>query len=318
MKTATVSLDLDNKWSYLKTHGDESWRDFPSYLDTVVPMALELFAQLDAKATFFVVGQDADLASERTTLRALGESSHEIGNHSYHHEPWLHLKSPEAIRQEMTDSHEAIAKATGREPIGFRGPGFSLSSPTLQALSDLGYEYDCSTLPMFLGPLARRFYFRRSKLGDEERVRRARLFGRFTDGFRPIKPYRWDLGGATLVEIPVTTMPFTRLPIHISYLLFISKASDRLARAYFESALGLCRLLGVQPSLLVHPLDLLGFDDTDGLGFFPGMDLEGATKRRRVRVFLEMLRRDFRLISMRDASRAVDGAVRRRSVAVLP
>jgi hypothetical protein len=91
-----------------------------------------------------------------------------------------------------------------------------------------------------------------------------------------------------------------------------------LARAYFESALGLCRLLGVQPSLLVHPLDLLGFDDTDGLGFFPGMDLEGATKRRRVRVFLEMLRRDFRLISMRDASRAVDGAVRRRSVAVLP
>ena len=26
---ASLSLDLDNKWSYLKTHGDAGWDSFP-------------------------------------------------------------------------------------------------------------------------------------------------------------------------------------------------------------------------------------------------------------------------------------------------
>jgi peptidoglycan/xylan/chitin deacetylase (PgdA/CDA1 family) len=317
MRTATVSLDLDNKWSYLKTHGDNSWREFPSYLDVVVPLALDLFAQLEAEATFFVVGQDADLPSEGPALKMLGESGHEIGNHSYHHEPWLHLKTAEEIREEMTYAHEAIAKVTGRQPVGFRGPGYSVSPATVNTLLDLGYEYDCSTLPMFVGPLARWFYFRTAALAPEDREKRSRLFGKFTDGFLPIRPYRWDLAGQTLVEIPVTTMPLIRLPIHISYLLYISRISDRFARAYFASALRLCRLMRVSPSLLVHPLDLLGCDDTAGLGFFPGMDLDGAIKRRRVQVFLEMLQRDFRLVSMHKASLALSESVPRRSAMVL-
>ncbi len=26
---ASLSLDLDNKWSYMKTHGDAGWESFP-------------------------------------------------------------------------------------------------------------------------------------------------------------------------------------------------------------------------------------------------------------------------------------------------
>ncbi len=33
----SLSLDLDNQWSYMKTHGDAGWESFPSYLDLVVP-----------------------------------------------------------------------------------------------------------------------------------------------------------------------------------------------------------------------------------------------------------------------------------------
>ncbi len=39
---ASLSLDLDNQWSYMKTHGDAGWESFPSYLDIVVPRVLEL------------------------------------------------------------------------------------------------------------------------------------------------------------------------------------------------------------------------------------------------------------------------------------
>ena len=56
---ASLSLDLDNKWSYMKTHGDAGWESFPSYLDCVVPRALNFLKERNLIITFFVVGQDA-------------------------------------------------------------------------------------------------------------------------------------------------------------------------------------------------------------------------------------------------------------------
>jgi hypothetical protein len=38
-------------------------------------------------------------------------------------------------------------------------------------------------------------------------------------------------------------------------------------------ALSFCAASGVQPSLLIHPLDLLTADDAPELKFFPGMSL---------------------------------------------
>ena len=38
---ASVSLDVDNLWSYMKTHGDAGWEARPSYLDVFCPAALE-------------------------------------------------------------------------------------------------------------------------------------------------------------------------------------------------------------------------------------------------------------------------------------
>ena len=35
---ASISLDLDNLWSYMKIHGDAGWDDYPSYLDTLVDL----------------------------------------------------------------------------------------------------------------------------------------------------------------------------------------------------------------------------------------------------------------------------------------
>ena len=41
---ASLSLDLDNQWSYMKTHGDAGWDAYPSYLDVVVPRVLDFRA----------------------------------------------------------------------------------------------------------------------------------------------------------------------------------------------------------------------------------------------------------------------------------
>src|SRR5579872_91832 len=66
---ASLSLDLDNKWSYMKTHGDPGWESFPSYLEVLVPRVLAFLAQRNLKITFFVVGQDAILESNYAALR---------------------------------------------------------------------------------------------------------------------------------------------------------------------------------------------------------------------------------------------------------
>lgn len=296
---ASLSLDLDNRWAYLKTHGDASWESFPSYLDLVIPHVLGILGERDVRITFFVVGQDAAIESNGPVLRSIVESGHEIGNHSFHHEPWLHLYSEREIDNELRRAHDAIERATGVRPVGFRGPGFSLSPATLEVLSDLEYSFDATTLPTWIGPLARAYYFRTAKLDDQSSGRRKKLFGTLRDVVRPIGPYAWDLDGRRrLTEIPVTTMPFLRVPIHLSYVLYLSLYSPSLARAYFRLALWLCRITGVAPSILMHPLDFLGGDEVPDLGFFPAMKADGALKRQRVASYLDLLRRWFRVEPM--------------------
>ena len=42
---ASLSLDLDNLWSYLKIHGDPAWEALPSYLGVAVPRVLGFLAE---------------------------------------------------------------------------------------------------------------------------------------------------------------------------------------------------------------------------------------------------------------------------------
>ena len=68
---ASISLDLDNQWSYMKTHGDIGWKSFPSYFELIVPRLLDTLDRLNLKITFFVVGQDAALDCNRDFLKAI-------------------------------------------------------------------------------------------------------------------------------------------------------------------------------------------------------------------------------------------------------
>jgi hypothetical protein len=285
----SLSLDLDNKWSYMKTHGDSGWESLPSYLDVVVPRFIQVLDGFGWRITVFIVGQDAALDANGEALAAIGPAGHEIGNHSFHHEPWLHLYSRDQTEDEITRAEEAIEAATGITPRGFRGPGYSLSTLTLEVLAKRGYRYDASTFPTYLGPLARAYYFLSSDFSKEEKAKRKVLFGSLKDGTRPVRPYYWKLEGQQLLEVPVTTMPVLKLPFHFSYLIYLASFSRGLALLYFRAALSLCRVTGTEPSLLLHPLDFVGGDDVPGLEFFPGMRLTGAEKLGLLNRFLGLL-----------------------------
>jgi peptidoglycan-N-acetylglucosamine deacetylase len=296
---ASLSLDLDNLWSYQRTHGDPAWEQRASYLPALMPPLLDLLDEAECKITFFVVGEDAENPESAPWLRMISARGHEVGNHSFHHECWLHLYTRDQLHEELVRAEEVIWSVTGQRPTGFRGPGFSWSPELLEVLAERGYLYDASTLPTYLGPVARAYFLATSRMSPEQRRQRRELFGSFRDGLRPVGAYRWRLpSGKALLEIPVTTVPIVKTPFHMSYLIYLSRFSPKLADAYLRGAIGLCRRMGITPSFLLHPLDVLGAEQAPQLMFFPGMDVPTLTKRALVRQVLETLSRHFTLVPM--------------------
>jgi peptidoglycan/xylan/chitin deacetylase (PgdA/CDA1 family) len=300
-RIGSLSLDLDNKWAYLRTHGSDRWRSFPSYLDTVVPRILRTFSELSLRATVFVVGKDATLDQNQEALAALAEAPCEIGNHSFYHEPWLHRYGRADLRDEIALAAEAIEYATGQRPVGFRGPGFSITPDALSILAELGYLYDASSFPTFLGPLAKFYCLLTSlRLSDEQKRERERLFGSWKDGFRPLRPHLVTTDQGQLVEIPVTTLPLLKFPVHMTYLHYLSQYSRAVAKMYLRAWLVLCLATNVPPSLLLHPLDFLGAEDEPELAFFPGMRLPRQQKMEFVHYVLTRLASQFNLVTLRE------------------
>jgi hypothetical protein len=285
----------------MKIHGDEGWDMYPSYFNIFIPHVLDILDELELKITFFIVGKDTELEENRKYLKMITDRGHEVGNHSYYHESWLQTYSYEEIENEIIEAEDAIEKATGQKPRGFRGPGFSWSKDLLKVLESRGYLYDASTFPTYLSPLARMYYFRKSNMLNEEKKVRKELFGKFSDGFRKLKPYYFHLGGnRKIVEIPVTTMPIFKLPFHLSYLIYLSNISIGLMKLYLNIAISLCKLTRTPVSFLLHPLDIIGGDQIKQLAFFPGMNIETSKKTTVFKAVLAKLMSDFKIVSMKE------------------
>lgn len=309
-RLASLSLDLDNLWSYLKVAGDPSWDRLPSYFETAVPRILDFLRHRNLEITVFIVGQDAALAENAPWLEAIAADGHELGNHSFDHEPWIASAPYDDVCREIARAHEAIASASGQEPIGFRGPGFASSPALRRALIHNGYRYDASRLPTFIGPLARAYYFRASHMNQDARRKRAVLFGSWRDGLGSNRARATAAREGTIVDIPVTTMPITRLPIHCSYLHYLNVISPKLADRYFEFALNLCNMTGTMPSLLLHPLDFLGSDDAPALRFFPVMERDHEAKLSATERFIDAFAARYRIIPLRKHASFVDESLK--------
>ncbi|MBE0654153.1 MAG: polysaccharide deacetylase family protein [Bacteroidales bacterium] len=302
---ASISLDLDNKWSYMKTHGDENWINYPSYYSIFVPYILEILEELDIKITFFIVGQDAVSKENKAYLKQIADAGHDFGNHTFNHEVWINQYSREEVETELENAEKAIFLATGKKVRGFRGPGFSWSYTLLEVLHDKGYLYDASTLPTFIGPFARMYYYWKSDFTKEEKKKRKSLFGKFSEGFRHLKPYYLKITEKKkILEIPVTTMPVFRIPFHMSYLLYISNISPALMRMYLHFSIFMCKITRTPISFLLHPLDIIGGDKITELAFFPGMNMQSEKKIKVFEEVIRTLKKHFELVDLKTHARS--------------
>jgi polysaccharide deacetylase family protein (PEP-CTERM system associated) len=126
----------------------DTWDEFPARVVGNVSRLLELFARLEVRATFFVLGWVAERFPD--LVRRIHTAGHELGCHSYAHQCIFRL-TPNAFRDDTRRARAAIEDASGVRVKGYRAPSFSLVERSLWAVDILleeGFTYDSSVFPI--------------------------------------------------------------------------------------------------------------------------------------------------------------------------
>jgi peptidoglycan/xylan/chitin deacetylase (PgdA/CDA1 family) len=109
--------------------------------EVAIPRILRLFRQFGLKQTFFIPGWCIDTYPR--AIAAIVADGHEIAHHG-----WLHAKpnmqTPDAEHESLVKGIEAIVRATGSRPVGYRAPAFGFSGSSLKFLAAEGFQYDSS------------------------------------------------------------------------------------------------------------------------------------------------------------------------------
>jgi len=95
---------------------------------------LDLLDKYSMPATFFVTGSNA--ARHPVLIREIIARGHTIGNHSFHHDPFLMLKSSAKIFREISSAQDTLQK-TGVQTIAFRPPVGIVNPKLMQILEKM-------------------------------------------------------------------------------------------------------------------------------------------------------------------------------------
>jgi len=271
-----VSVDLDGLEHYRAIHGLGSGETLR--LDLAHTLGVQRLrawaAELQVPLTWFVIGRDTGNHEFVRLLQSALADGHEIGNHSFDHRYELVRLPREQQWEQIERAQDALERAFGQRPVGFRAPGYTVSDELLALLEAAGMRYDSSVFPCpaYYGAkalvlLVQRLQQRRSSsILDHPRV-----LGAPTEPYRRGRPYTRRGGG--LLEIPIQVTPGLRVPFIGTTLTL---AGPDWARWLARSLLGV-RLVNLE----LHAIDLLS--EHDGLSDLAAFqrDLRRTTEQKR-------------------------------------
>jgi polysaccharide deacetylase family protein (PEP-CTERM system associated) len=119
-------------------------------IELSVRPVLNLLDKYETKATFFILGIVAEKYPE--IVREIYGKGHEVASHGYSHLTLYELGERE-FEKEIIRSVEILESITGKKPVGFRAPSFSVNNSTrwaLRILAENGFKYDSSIFPIKL------------------------------------------------------------------------------------------------------------------------------------------------------------------------
>lgn len=109
---------------------------------------LELFAERNIRATFFVLGWVAQRSP--ALVKRIHAAGHEVACHGLTHE-LVYRQTPEVFRDETASSKALLEDLIGTAVLGYRAASYSITARSLWAidiLCELGFRYDSSIFPI--------------------------------------------------------------------------------------------------------------------------------------------------------------------------
>ncbi|RGY99208.1 polysaccharide deacetylase family protein [Clostridium sp. AM58-1XD] len=128
-KKPKVALSFDAAW------GNEDTRQI-----------MDILSKHGVKATFFMTGGWVEKYPE--DVKYIASQGHDLGNHSENHKNMSQLDG-DAIRSEITSTHEKVKALTGQEMSLFRPPYGDYDNDVISISKELGYypiEWDVDSL----------------------------------------------------------------------------------------------------------------------------------------------------------------------------
>lgn len=123
------------------------WDEFESRVECNTARVLDLLASHDLKATFFILGWEAE--RRPTLIKRIAMAGHEIACHGYGHQ-LIYRIGPKAFRADVLRSKALLEDLTGLPILGYRAPSYSITRKSLWAIDILiesGFTYDSSIVP---------------------------------------------------------------------------------------------------------------------------------------------------------------------------
>ncbi len=113
--------------------------DGPS--DKVTPKILDVLDEENVKATFFIIGKQAE--TRRNIIEREFNSGHTVAVHSYSHAYGEIYSSPAALLQDIDKCNDVIQSICGTRSNVYRFPGgsYGLKESLIRAVTDRGMRY---------------------------------------------------------------------------------------------------------------------------------------------------------------------------------
>lgn len=187
------------------------WDSIESRVVANTERILDIFQDMDVRATFFVLGWVAERYPG--LVRRIAAAGHELASHGYAHRLVYDL-TPSMFRDDIRRSKAVMEQSAGAAVRGYRAPSYSVTPRSLWALDILieeGFTYDASIFPIHHDrygiPLSPRHPYRISReLGEILEAPASTVrWGPFNfpvagGGYFRILPYEWTRWGISRIN----------------------------------------------------------------------------------------------------------------------
>ncbi|MCP1677203.1 polysaccharide deacetylase family protein (PEP-CTERM system associated) [Natronocella acetinitrilica] len=150
MKNA-LTIDVEDYFQVAalsETIRPEDWNQHELRVEKNTHRLLDMFDEVDVKATFFVLGWVAEACPR--LVPEIVKRGHEVASHGYSHQ-LVYEQTPDVFRQETARSKTILENQAQRPIIGYRAASYSITKESLWALDILaeqGFVWDSSIFPV--------------------------------------------------------------------------------------------------------------------------------------------------------------------------